>query len=465
MKNKYDLIIIGSGPAGQKAALSMSKHGKSALIIENRPTLGGGCLHTGTIPSKTMREFAFSYKSRLIGYSQENKSPKEASIADLEYKMNDVINNEREIIHAQLTRNNVEIVFGLASFVDTNTIKVVDENGDTSKYQGANFLIATGSSPDRPENIPFDDKIICDSDTILQMEEIPKSIIIIGAGVIGSEYACIFSQMGVKVHLLNKYKDILNFVDKDVRRMLMEEMKAMGVMLHSEVQLDEIFITKENKACVKLNNGVELEAARVLYSQGRNGNTKKLNLENVGLKPVKYQLIEVDKKFKTKVDNIYACGDVIGYPSLASVSAEQGRLVANDILQNNSHAMSETYPYGIYTIPEISFVGKTEKQLQEQNIPYVTGIADYREIARGQIHGQRKGMLKMMIHCENADLLGVHIIGYGASELVHIGQSVLSYNGNIHYFIDNVFNYPTLAEAYKVAAINAYNKLPPSCKL
>ncbi len=465
MQSKFDLIVIGSGPAGQKAAISLAKRDKSVLIVENRPFVGGGCLHTGTIPSKTMREAAI----RFVGMQRKKRSAltpakkEDITITDIETKLDQVITTELDIVNNQLGRNNVDMVYGTASFLDKNTVCVKDENGDTAKYVSEFILIATGSSPNRPASVPFDDEIICDSDSILHMQTIPKSIIIVGAGVIGSEYACIFSEMGVKVHLINKYQDILNFVDQDLRRRLMDDMKNSGVTLYSEVEVAEISKTTEGKARIVLSNSVELEAGMLLFCQGRHGNIKSLNLKNVGIEAEKYELLKVNKYFQTSVENIYACGDVVGYPSLASVSSEQGRQAAYHMLQIKAHSFSEHFPYGIYTIPEISFVGKNERELTEANIPFVTGVSDFKEIARGHIQGHAKGLLKLHIHSENFKLLGVHIIGYGAAELIHIGQAVMTFGGDLHYFMDSVFNYPTLAEAYKVAALNAYNKLPPTC--
>lgn len=465
MQGKYDLIVIGSGPAGQKAAISLAKRNKSVLVVENRPHVGGGCLHTGTIPSKTMREAAI----RFVGMQRKKKSAlnpnksEDITVSDITNKLESVISTELEIVDHQLARNGVDLAYGTASFIDAHTICVTDDNGDCSKYATEFVLIATGSSPNRPNDIPFDDQIICDSDSILHMENIPKSIIIVGAGVIGSEYACIFSEMGVKVHLINKYQDILNFVDVDLRRRLMADMKASGITLYSEVNVDKVEKTAEGKTRAYLSSGVELEAGMLLYCQGRNGNTEKLDLHTVGIDIQKYQLLSVNENFQTSVPNIYACGDVIGYPSLASVSAEQGRQAAYHMLNIKAHSFSDHFPYGIYTIPEISFVGKNEDELRKENIPFVTGVSDFKEIARGHIQGHAKGLLKLIIHEENFKLLGVHIIGYGAAELIHIGQAVMSFNGDLHYFLDSVFNYPTLAEAYKVAALNAYNQLPESC--
>jgi NAD(P) transhydrogenase len=465
MQLKYDLIVIGSGPAGTNAAITMSKHGKKVLIIENRNYIGGGCLHTGTIPSKTMREAALvlgSSHKEAFGHVEElkNESTHQIAYTSLIVKLRNVITTEIDVLRQQLSRNQVDVVIGNAEFINSTCLKVIDANGDTSKYQTEFVLIATGSSPNRPKEVPFDDHVICDSDSILEMgANLPKSMIIVGAGVIGSEYACIFSRLGVKVHLINKYKEVLNFIDKDVRSMLMEQMKRNGIMLHTEMDIESISITKEKKARVVLSSGIELEAGKLLYTQGRNGNTKKLNLAAAGINIEKYDLIKVNEFFQTSVPNIFACGDVIGYPSLASVSGEQGRFAANHMAGKNVNAMSDLFPYGIYTIPEISFVGKTEEQLIAANIPYVTGTAHYKEVSRGLIKGENRGLLKMHIHQENLTLLGVHIIGYGASELVHIGQAVMAFNGGLDYFLDHVFNYPTWAEAYKVAALSASNNL------
>ena len=468
MNAHYDIIIIGSGPAGQKAAFSMAKRGKSVLVVENRPRVGGGCLHTGTIPSKTLREAAIYYSryySPLKIYGKKTLDAKTYSIHDIISRLDRVLSNEVEMLNEAFLRNNIDITYGSASFIDTHTIKVEDDNGDVSKYQTKHVLIATGSSPNRPKNIPFDDQVIMDSDSILRCDQIPKSLIICGAGVIGSEYACIFSALGAKVHLINRHSEVLNFVDSDIRQFLTKEMKKNGITMHSNVEIEEVKKTESGKAFVRLNNGVELEASRLLYSMGRNGNTDKLALKNVGIKIEKYGLIKVDENFKTSTENIYACGDVIGYPSLASVSSEQGRIAVHHILKIPHNPVPELFPYGIYTIPEISYVGKTEDQLKEANIPYVSGLAGFDEVSRGQIRGTTQGRLKLLVHSENLKILGVHAVGYNATELIHIGQAVLTYSGDLNYFLDTVFNYPTFAEAYKVAALNAMNKLPESCRM
>jgi NAD(P) transhydrogenase len=466
MKSKYDLIIIGSGPAGRNVAIPMTKSGKNVLVIENRPQLGGGCIHTGTIPSKTLREAALSLSNYHIKFfSDDSNNDKTIQFQEAIFRIKRVRQKEVEVIHHQLTRNNVDVVYGVASFIDKNTIKVVDENGDQSKYKSEFIVVATGSSPNRPAEIPFDDDIICDSDSILNVNQLPKSLIIAGAGVIGSEYACIFAQLGVKVHLINKHNEILNFVDKDIRQVLEDEMKSYGVIFHSNVLISKICKTDGNKVKIFLNNDVELEASKLLYCQGREGNTDQLNLSAAGIKQEKYKLISVNKDYQTSSKNIFACGDVIGYPSLASVSSQQGQTIAKHILNHKIINEPDLFPYGIYTVPEMSFIGKSEKELEEENIPFVVGQADYREIARGMIQGMVKGLLKLLVHKDTNKILGIHIVGYGASELIHIGQAVMVHEGNLYYFIDNVFNYPTLAEAYKVAALNAYNKLPANCKL
>ena len=466
MKSKYDLIIIGSGPAGRNVAIPMSKAGKNVLMVENRRQLGGGCIHTGTIPSKTLREAALSLSNYHMKFFSDGRSEdKTIPFQEAIFRIKRVRQKEVEVTQHQLTRNNVDVVYGTASFIDKNTIKVLDENGDCSKYKSESIVIATGSSPNRPSEIPFDDDIICDSDSILNVNKLPKSLIIAGAGVIGSEYACIFAQLGVKVHLINKHNEILNFVDKDIRQLLEEEMKSYGVIFHSNVLINKICKTEDEKVKIFLNNDVELEASKLLYCQGREGNTDHLNLKAAAIKQEKYKLLTVNKDFQTSTKNIYACGDVIGYPSLASVSAQQGQTIAKHLLKQTILNKAEIFPYGIYTVPEMSFVGKSEEELNKENIPYVVGLADYREIARGMIQGMVKGLLKLIVHKDSNKILGIHIVGYGASELIHIGQAVMVHQGDLYYFIDNVFNYPTLAEAYKVAALNAYNKLPANCKL
>lgn len=462
MKTQYDLIVIGSGPAGQKAAFSMAKREKSVLVVENRSRVGGGCLHTGTIPSKTFREAAIYYSRYYSPLKIYGKTAvldkKDYSISDIFGRVERVITNEVELFNEAFLRNNIDLAYGTASFLDKNTIQVLDDNGDISSYKTKHVLIATGSSPNRPNDIPFDDKVILDSDSILQCDEIPKSIIICGAGVIGSEYACIFSALGAKVHLINRHSEILNFVDKDMRHALTRDMKSNGVIMHSNVEIEKISKNTSGKASVTLNNGVQIEAAKLLFCMGRNGNTNKLALENTKLKTEKYGLIKVNEHYQTAIPNIYACGDVIGNPSLASVSNEQGRLAAHHILKIEQIKAPERFPYGIYTIPEISFVGKNEEELQAEKIPYIAGLAGFDEVSRGQIRGTTQGKLKLLVCQKTYKILGIHIIGYNATELVHIGQAVMTLQGDLFYFVNAVFNYPTFAEAYKVAALNALNK-------
>ncbi len=459
MKN-YDVVVIGSGPAGQKAAMQVAKAGKKAAVVERRAAVGGVSVNTGTIPSKTFREavlYLTGVRQRGI-YGQSYSLKKEITIQDLTERVSHVVRHEIEVITAQFKRNGIDVIAGRASFADPHTIRV--ESADGSEQFGAETVIlAVGAGPAPSEAFPVDGKTILDSETFFAMPALPKTLTVIGGGVIGVEYATMAATVGCRVTVVEARTRILDFVDGEIVEALCYHMRESGITLRlgEEVVLVKRLASGRVDAVTKSNKEIASDA--VLYAVGRQGNTAELALENAGLAADARGRIAVDACFQTMVPHIYAVGDVIGFPSLASVSAEQGRRASCHALGLPTRPLSAFFPYGIYTIPEISYVGATEEELTKEGIPYETGMARYREIARGQILGDDSGLLKLLFHRETRKLLGVHILGEGASELVHIGQAVIVFGGTIDYFVDTVFNYPTLAECYKVAALAGINRL------
>jgi len=458
----YDLIVIGSGPAGQKGAICAAKLHKKAAIVEKKwSTIGGVCVHTGTIPSKTLRE-AVLYLSGVgqrTFYGKNYALKEKIQMADLTFRIDAVVKRETEVIQAQLRRNNVETIQGVARFVDEHTLEIA--NGDIeSRVTAENFLISVGTRPAGSERIPLDGKRIFNSDQLLNIEEIPRELIIVGAGVIGLEYASMLATLGVKITLLDARPALLEFVDREIMENLMFQLRQEGMVFRLDETVVECgFDGQKERVAAKLESGKTIHGDALLYTVGRQGNTDTLNLPAVGLEAAERGKLEVNDKFQTKTPNIYAAGDVIGFPALASTSMEQGRIAGCNMFGVPATMRPQTFPYGIYTIPEISMVGKNEEELTHEKIPYETGIARYGELAKGQMLGDEQGMLKLLFHSETLKLLGVHVIGDRAAEIVHIGQAVLSYGGTVEYFRDTVFNYPTLAEAYKVAALDGLNKL------
>ncbi|WHZ13513.1 MAG: Soluble pyridine nucleotide transhydrogenase [Nitrospira sp.] len=457
----YDLLVIGTGPAGQKAAIQAAKLGKKVGIVERKQVVGGVCTNTGTIPSKSLRE-AVLY---LSGFHQRNlygasyRVKQDITMDDLSFRSNHVIKREIEIIQNQMARNNVEMFFGTASFVDPHRLRI--EGSDDHHEHTADFIvIACGTIPARPTHIPFDDQSIIDTDGILVLKQLPKSITIIGGGVIGTEYASILAMMGIHVTLIERRPRLLEFVDTEIIEALQYQMRSIGVTLRFNEEVVSVEPRAEQQVVVRLKSGKEIGATTVLYSVGRIGASPALNLEAVGLSADDRGRLKVNEHFQTAVPHIYAAGDIIGFPSLASTSMQQGRHAACHAFGIPCTTQSELMPYGIYSIPEISMVGRNEDDLTKNGIPYAVGIARYREIARGQIIGDDIGMLKLLFHNKTRELLGVHAIGDGATELIHIGQTVMAYHGQIDYFMDTVFNYPTLAECYRVAALDGINQLP-----
>ncbi|MGI8742355.1 MAG: Si-specific NAD(P)(+) transhydrogenase [Bryobacteraceae bacterium] len=456
----YDLIVIGSGPAGQRAAIQGAKSGKRVAIIEKREVVGGACINTGTIPSKTIREAVL----HLSGYQYQNiyginyRVKQTITMADLAFRVQHVIKTEIDVTQAQLSRNNVELLTGNASFVDAHTVAVENTRG-RQVYGAETIIIASGTKPAVSDKVPLNGRNIVNSDQILLMPDIPKTLIVVGGGVIGVEYTCMFATLGVRVILIEKRPRLLEFADQEIVEALSYHLRDSRVTMRLNEEVESVEEGADGSVIAYLESKKRLSGDALLYAVGRQGNVDEMNLEAAGIEADSRGRIPVDADYQTKQPHIYAVGDVIGFPSLASVSMEQGRIAAAHAFGKTIHSNPATYPYGIYTIPEISFIGKTEEQLTDEDVPYEVGIAYYREIARGQIRGDTTGRLKIVFHRETKQILGVHIIGEGASELLHIGQAVMILGGTVEYFVNTVFNYPTLAECYKAAAFNGLNKL------
>ena len=461
MDSAYDLIVLGSGPAGQRAAIYGSKLGKKVAVVEMREVVGGACINTGTIPSKTMREAVlhlsgYNYKSI---YGMNYRVKEKITMSDLAFRVQHVIKTEVDVTEAQLSRNNVEMLVGVASFVDENHMRVTNSRG-TNVYQTGNVLISTGTKPAASDKVPINGRTIINSDQVLDLADLPKTLIVVGGGVIGVEYTCMFSALGVRVVLIERRPRLLEFADQEIVEALSYHLRDSRVTMRLNEEVESVEEMPDGTVVANLESKKKVQGDALLYAVGRQGNVDELNLPAIGLDADKRGRIPVDKDFRTKVPNVFAAGDVIGFPSLASVSMEQGRIAAARAFGDETMLSNPSlYPYGIYTIPEISFIGKTEEQLTEEDVPYEVGVAYYREIARGQIRGDTTGRLKLIFHRETHSILGVHIIGEGASELLHIGQAVMALGGKLEYFVDTVFNYPTLAECYKVAAFNGLNRV------
>jgi len=463
----YDLVVIGSGPAGQKAAVQAAKLDKRVAVIERKSVVGGVCTNTGTIPSKTLREAAIY----LSGYRQHNVYGRSYSVKekitmnDLLFRTDYVVRSEIDVTRHQLLRNRIELLNASASFVDAHKVHLDFVDGRGSQEITAEFVVlAVGTSATKNPDMPFDGRSVFVSDDILHLDEIPRTLAVVGAGVIGLEYASIFAALGVRVTLIDRRPRLLPFVDAEITDTLIYHLrqKRATLRLGEAVSGIEKMDDAHESVRIKLASGKQIWAEKALYSIGRTGATASLNLKGAGLKAGKYGLLTVNENYQTDVPNIYAVGDVIGFPSLASTSMEQGRLAACHAFDLKSHSMANLFPYGIYSVPEISMVGKTEEELTEEGIPYEIGKAQYSEISRGQIIGDSIGLLKLLFHLETREILGVHIIGEGSSELIHIGQAVMAFQGTIDYFVNTVFNYPTLAECYKVAALEGLNRLGAS---
>ncbi|MBU3065720.1 Si-specific NAD(P)(+) transhydrogenase [Nocardia sp. NEAU-G5] len=456
----YDVLVLGSGPGGQKAAIATAKLGKRAAVIERRDMIGGVCINTGTIPSKTLRE-AVLYLTGLSQremYGQSYRVKEDITVTDLLSRAQHVIGREVDVIRNQLSRNHVTLLPGMGSFLDEHTVEVMDGSAEGRKVTAENIVIATGTAPARPSTVDFDGKTIIDSDGILQLERVPQSMIVIGAGVIGIEYASMFAALGTKVTVVESRERMLDFCDIEVVEALKYHLRDLAVTF----RFGETVAAVERHprgAIAIMESGKKIPAEVVMYSAGRQGMTESLRLEKAGLSADKRGRVSVDDHFRTEVPHIYAVGDVIGFPALAATSMEQGRLAAHHACGEPMHTLSALQPIGIYTIPEISFIGRTEDELTAARKPFEVGVSRYRELARGQIIGDSYGVLKLLVCPDSRELLGVHVFGTGATELVHIGQAVMGCGGTVDYLVDAVFNYPTLAESYKVAALDAMNKI------
>ncbi len=459
--NEYDLLVIGSGPSGQRAAVAAVKRGKRVALVEMRDVVGGVCINTGTIPSKTMREAVLhlsGYNYRSV-YGMNYRVKEKITMADLAFRVQHVIKTEVDVTEAQLSRNGVEVLTGVASFEDPTHVRVTGSRG-SSIYGAENILIGVGTTPASSSKVPINGRTIINSDQVLDLPELPKTLIIVGGGVIGVEYTCMFSALGVRVTLIEKRPKLLEFADQEIVEALSYHLRDTRVTMRTGEEVESVEEMPDGSVVANLESKKRITGGALLFAVGRQGNIAELNLAAAGIEADSRGRIPVDKDFQTKQPHIYAVGDVIGFPSLASVSMEQGRIAVARMFNDDSvHTNPSVYPYGIYTIPEISFIGKTEEQLTDEDVPYEVGVAYYREIARGQIRGDTTGRLKLIFHRENRTILGVHIIGEGAAELVHIGQAVMTLNGTVDYFIETVFNYPTLAECYKAAAFNGINRL------
>lgn len=458
----YDLIVIGSGPAGRAAAIQAAKLRRRVLVIERNPRMGGVSVHTGTIPSKTLRETVMNlsgWRERSF-YGRSYRAKEEIKASDLKERLHKTLDHEVDIMEHQFARNHVESMTGDARFTGKNEI-AVDVAGDENCHLTADkFLIATGTHTYRPDYIPFNKSTIVDGDDLLDLDMIPRSLIVIGAGVIGVEYATMFSALDVRVTLVEPRDTFLDFIDKTLIAEFTQQIRTNGV----DIRLGSAVEKVEDKAGfveISMANGRHVRAEMLLFAAGRMGSTQSLNLEAAGLKTDNRGRLDVNRKtYQTDVPHIYAAGDVIGHPSLASTSLQQGRIAACHALETPTLPESPWFPYGVYSVPEMSTVGMSEEEVNGLDIPYEVGVARFSETSRGHIMGLDRGMLKMLVSLKTRRLLGVQIIGEGATELIHIAQAVLNLKGTVDYFVENTFNYPTLAEAYKVAGLDAFNRMP-----
>jgi NAD(P) transhydrogenase len=456
----YDLIVNGSGPGGQRAAIQGAKAGKRVAMIEKQSAIGGVCINTGTIPSKTMREAVLHlsgfYSKNFYGANRGAAAT--ITMADVIFRIQRVVENEVGVTQDQLKRNGVDVLHGTGKFIDAHHLRVENSNG-YAEIEGEYVVIATGTKPAKNPNVPINGRNIIDSDQILSMPQIPRTLIVVGGGVIGVEYACMFATLGVRVIIVEKRPRLLEFADTEMVEALSYQMRDHRATMRLNEEVESVEALADGKVAANLVSKKRIHADALLYAVGRQGNVERLELAAAGIEADNRGRIQVDADFRTTQPHIFAVGDVIGFPSLASVSMEQGRIAAARAFGLPVQTDPESYPYGIYTIPQISFIGKTEEQLTDADVPYEVGVAYYREIARGQIAGHTDGRLKLLFHRETLELLGVHIFGENASELLHIGQAVFKLKGKITYFVDTVFNYPTLAECYKTAAFNGLNRL------
>jgi NAD(P) transhydrogenase len=458
----YDVIIIGSGPGGEGAAIKAAKAGKSVAIIEKHTKVGGGCSHWGTIPSKSLRHVV----QRLVEF--KNHPLFEPIAPNLQVQYPHILKTAETVIAKQVKmrqgfydRNNIDVIHGHARFLDANTVEVLT-TGTNDCYQAQGFIIATGSRPYHPEDIDFTHPRILDSDTILQLKETPHSLTIYGAGVIGCEYASIFRGLDVKINLINTREKLLSFLDDEIIDALAYHLREQGILIRHQEEYERVELRNDH-VILYLKSGKQIKTDMLLWANGRTGNSHNLGLEKIGITVNRRGQVEVNEYYQTQISHIYAVGDIVGYPSLASAAYDQGRFAATHLLQGECETrLIENIPTGIYTSPEISSIGRTEKELTTDKVPYEVGHSFFKSLARAQITGQTVGMLKILFHRETLAILGIHCFGSEAAEIVHIGQAIMSQTGeanNLKYFINTTFNYPTMAEAYRVAALNGYNRV------
>jgi NAD(P) transhydrogenase len=463
MIQDYELIVIGSGPSGRRAAVQAAKLGKSVLVIEKTSRLGGVSVHTGTIPSKTLRETVLNltgWRERGF-YGLAYRVKQDIAAGDLTIRLTKTLDHEVEGLKHQFIRNHVHMMHGAARFLDSHSLEVTLDAGEIQVVRGQRIVIAVGTRPYRPDSVPFNGTTVVDSDGIINLQKLPNSLAVIGAGVIGVEYATIFSALDVRVTLIEPRDSFLDFIDRELLAEFVHQLRDRGVTFRLGDPVETINM-EHGQPIVMLAGGRRVRAEMVLYTAGRVGNVEALDLDRCGIAVDNRGRITVDPTtYQTAVPHIYATGDVIGFPSLASTSMEQGRIAACHAFGENVPPPPKFFPYGIYSVPEISTVGMTEEEVRSRHIPYEIGVARFRETSRGHIMGLQGGLLKMIVSLKTRKLLGVHIVGEGATELVHIGQAVLNLHGTLDYFLENTFNYPTLAEAYKIAALDAWNRMTP----
>jgi len=460
---QYDVIIIGSGPGGEGAAIKAAKEGKSVAILEKYNKVGGGCSHWGTIPSKSLRHAV----QRVVEF--RNNPLFEDALGKVKVNYSQLLKSAEGVIAKQVKmrqgfydRNNIDVIHGFARFIDPHTIEVLTSQGTKNQYQASSFVIATGSRPFRPSNVDFNHPRVLDSDTILQLKDTPNSITIYGAGVIGCEYASIFRGLGVKVNLVNTRDKLLAFLDDEITDALSYHLREQGTLIrHNEEYASTE--TSDDSVTLVMQSGKRLRSEFLLFANGRTGNSQNMGLEEIGVVLNNRGQVEINEDYQTSIPHIYAVGDIVGYPSLASAAYDQGRFAATHLVHGHCEdRLIQNIPTGIYTSPEISSIGKTEKELTDAKIPYEVGHSFFRTLARAQILGQTTGVLKILFHSETLEILGIHCFGRDAAEIIHIGQAIMAQKGeanNLSYFANTTFNYPTMAEAYRVAALNGFNRL------
>lgn len=461
MSDHYDFIVIGSGPAGKRAAVQSAKFGKRVLVVERGRQIGGVSVHTGTIPSKTLRETALNLSGlrERAFYGSGYRAQKNVTADDLKLRLMKTLGYEVEVLENQFARNRIDTLAGRARFTGPNEIAVQAEDG-SAVVTADRFLIAVGTKPFRPGDVPFDGRSVIDSDEVLDLRHLPRSMIVVGAGVIGVEYATIFQALDVQVTLVEPREEFLTFIDREIIEHFKAGMRARGVTLRMGCKAEAVD-HRDGQVVVALSGGRLARAEMLLFAAGRIGATADLGLDALGIETDGRGRIAVDPEtYQTSLPHIYAAGDVIGFPSLASTSMEQGRIAACHAFGAPAPPPPEFFPYGVYAVPEISTCGMTEAEVKERGIPYEVGVARFEETSRGHIMGVDRGLMKLIFSLKTQRLLGVHIVGEGATELVHIGQAVLNLKGALPFFIENTFNYPTLAEAYKIAALDAFNRMP-----